>query len=211
LRRPSEPDRRASTRAGTMATGACPSVAMPSRMGVPPGPGLTGQGRWLCSHDRPRAMSIRTLAPLRRFLGAKLGANDHRRQATTGHIQPLSLQRNGTSGHIWHRTATFRKCLLSSRSRVRVAVGAQVRGLQPRRTGRLRAKLGAKVLRSRLCPRAKPGAVATAKTASTWTLHGTDIRAPSPSDLAPMASGSDAQCPERPNKRSGPSSRRTRN
>ncbi len=43
-----------------------------------------------------------------------------------GHVQPLSLQPNGTSGDTQHYRATLRKCLLSSRSRVRVAVGAQI-------------------------------------------------------------------------------------
>ena len=69
--------------------------------------------------------NIRTLAS-QRFRGAKLGANDHSYQATPGHFQPLGLRRNGTSGHIQHYQGTFRKCLLSSRSRVRVAVGAQM-------------------------------------------------------------------------------------
>jgi hypothetical protein len=44
----------------------------------------------------------------------------------SGHIQPLSLQRNGTSRHATPRQAVSRECLLSSRSRVRVAVGAQI-------------------------------------------------------------------------------------
>src|SRR5271166_908201 len=76
-------------------------------------------------------LSIRTLAWLTRSRGARRGANDHRREATPGHIQPLSLRRNGTSGYAGRRQAVFRECLLSSRSRVRVAVGAQVRGLVP--------------------------------------------------------------------------------
>jgi transposase len=63
----------------------------------------------------------------------------------SGHIQPLSLQVDGTSGHVWPHEATLRECLLSSRSRVRVAVGAQFRGLEPQRTEWLGAKLGAKV------------------------------------------------------------------
>ena len=51
------------------------------------------------------------------------------------------------SGHIQHYQGTFRKCLLSSRSRVRVAVGAQVRGgVAPRRVS-LGAKLGDDVRR----------------------------------------------------------------
>ena len=61
------------------------------------------------------------------ILGAKLGANDHRHAATPGHVQPFSLQQNGTSAHIRRRQATFRECLLSSRPRVRIALGAQVR------------------------------------------------------------------------------------
>src|SRR5262249_10164453 len=61
-----------------------------------------------------------------RFLGAKLGANDHSYRATPGHIQPLRLQLNGSSSHTRRRQAAFRECLLSSRSRVRVAVGAEL-------------------------------------------------------------------------------------
>jgi len=74
-----------------------------------------------------RRMLIRTLALLTRFRGAKRGANDRRFQAPSGHAQPLPLRMSGTSGHIQHYEGTLRKCLLSSRSRVRVAVGAQVR------------------------------------------------------------------------------------
>jgi hypothetical protein len=48
------------------------------------------------------------------------------------------------SGVAADHQATLRRCLLSSRSRVRVAVGAQVRRLEPRRP----TWLGAKVLRS---------------------------------------------------------------
>src|SRR5690349_23029430 len=68
----------------------------------------------------------RTLALLTRFRGAKRGANDRRHRATPGHVRPLVLARNGTLGHIRRCTETLRKCLLSSRSRVRVAVGAQM-------------------------------------------------------------------------------------
>ncbi len=75
----------------------------------------------------PHRVLARTLALLTRSRGAKRGANDHRHGATPGHIQPLSLQSDGTLGHTRQRPATFGKCLLSSRSRVRVAVGAQIR------------------------------------------------------------------------------------
>jgi hypothetical protein len=68
---------------------------------------------------------IRTLASLTRSRGAKRGANDRRHGAAPGHIRPLRLQPNSTSGGTKHLLATLRKCLLSSRSRVRVAVGAQ--------------------------------------------------------------------------------------
>ncbi len=91
-----------------------------------------------CARDRPRAISIRTLAPLTR----SLGANDHRHRAMPGHIQPLSLQFDGTSGHTQHRPGTFRKCLLSSRSRVRVAVGAQVTVLNSTASSTLRRTAG---------------------------------------------------------------------
>ena len=73
----------------------------------------------------PRA--VRTLALLTGFRGAKRGANDYRVRATPGHMQPSVPRPNGTSGHMQHRPGTLRKCLLSSRSRVRVAVGAQVK------------------------------------------------------------------------------------
>ena len=71
-----------------------------------------------------RGLNIQKLALLTRFLGAKLGANDHRHRAIPGRIQPLSLRLTGTSGYPAPHSATFRECLLSSRSRVRVAVGA---------------------------------------------------------------------------------------
>jgi len=60
-------------------------------------------------------------------MGAKLGANEHRHRATPGHLQPFSPRPKGTSGYTQHRPGTLRKCLLSSRSRVRVAVGAQMK------------------------------------------------------------------------------------
>jgi len=53
---------------------------------------------------------------LTRFWGAKRGANSDRCWATPGHVQPLSVQVNGTSGHVWHRQATVGECLLNSRS-----------------------------------------------------------------------------------------------
>jgi hypothetical protein len=48
---------------------------------------------------------IRTLATLTRFLGAKLGANSARYEATLRHAQPESLQVNGTLGHVQRRRA----------------------------------------------------------------------------------------------------------
>jgi hypothetical protein len=42
------------------------------------------------------------------------------------HMQPRRVRPSGTSGCIRHRPATLRKRLLSSRSRVRVTVGAQI-------------------------------------------------------------------------------------
>jgi hypothetical protein len=50
---------------------------------------------------------------------AKRGANDRRHGAAPGHVQPLSLQLNGTSGHV-------RRCLLESYSAERAPVGAPV-------------------------------------------------------------------------------------
>ena len=72
------------------------------------------------------ALCTRALALLTRLRGAKQGANDHRHTATSGHIQPLLLQLDGTSGHTGRCHAASRDCLLSSRSRVRVALGAQI-------------------------------------------------------------------------------------
>ncbi len=74
----------------------------------------------------PPGLRIRTLALLTIFLGAKLGANDRRHRAMSGHVQPFLGQMNSTSSHTRRRQAVFRECLLSSRSRVRVAVGAQI-------------------------------------------------------------------------------------
>ena len=71
-------------------------------------------------------LNVQTFALLTRSLGAKLGASSHGHRAMPGHIQRFSLRPNGTSGHVGHRQAVLRECLLSSRSRVRVAVGAQM-------------------------------------------------------------------------------------
>ena len=57
--------------------------------------------------------------------GAKLGANVHRHRATSGDVQRFSLRPEPTSGDTGRCQATLGKCLLSSRSRVRVALGAQ--------------------------------------------------------------------------------------
>jgi hypothetical protein len=60
-----------------------------------------------------------------RARGAKRGANSDRHRATPGHTQPLSVQVESTSGATQRRLATSWKCLLSSRPRVRIALGAQ--------------------------------------------------------------------------------------
>jgi len=65
------------------------------------------------------------VSPANKIPGAEWGANDRRHGATPGHVRPFTLVRHGTSGHARHHPATLRKCLLSSRSRVRVAVGTQ--------------------------------------------------------------------------------------
>jgi hypothetical protein len=104
------------------------------------------------------ALIIRTLALLTISEGAKLGANVHRHRATSGDVQRFSLRPEPTSGDTGRRQATLGKCLLvresapgrlsstacgptghedlSSRSRVRVALGAptksQVRPHEPR-------------------------------------------------------------------------------
>ena len=71
--------------------------------------------------------SARTLAKLTRFRGAKRGANVGRHWATPGHVQPLSVQLNATSGHTRQRRATCGECLLSSRPQVRILLGAHFR------------------------------------------------------------------------------------
>ncbi len=93
---------------------------------------------------------IRTLAWLTRSRGAGR-ASDHRREAAPGHIQPLSLRRNGTSGHAWRRQAVFRECPLSSRSRVRVAVGAQLSVRIPAPFPPLGSQTGSKPIEIRPC------------------------------------------------------------
>ena len=52
--------------------------------------------------------------------GAKRGANSHSRQATPGHYQPLSVQLKDLPSHTRRHSATPRRWLLSSGSRVRV-------------------------------------------------------------------------------------------
>ena len=71
--------------------------------------------------------SVRTLAKLTRFRGAKRGANAGRHWATPGHVQPLSVQLNATSGHTQPHLATSGECLLSSRPQVRILLGAHVK------------------------------------------------------------------------------------
>ena len=55
-----------------------------------------------------------------------MGANGDRCRATSGHAQPLSVQLNSTSGHIQRHGTTLWECLLSSRSQVRILLGAQL-------------------------------------------------------------------------------------
>jgi hypothetical protein len=50
---------------------------------------------------------IRTLALLT-ILGSQTGADDRGHRATSGHVRPLLLQLNGTSGCILHRPAALR-------------------------------------------------------------------------------------------------------
>ena len=60
--------------------------------------------------------------------GAKRGANGGRYWAMPGHCQPLSAQLNGTSGDTEQHRATCQECLLSSRSQVRILLGALCSG-----------------------------------------------------------------------------------
>ena len=87
----------------------------------------TGCTSILCPHQDTKHSNIGIAA----IPGSQTGSQ-RPQLPTPGHSQSLRLRRNGTSGHIQHYQGTFRKCLLSSRSRVRVAVGAQVRGLESR-------------------------------------------------------------------------------
>jgi len=77
--------------------------------------------------------------------GARRGASSGRLGATPSPISRLSSQVSAMSGHAEPRRATAWDCLLSSRSRVRVAVGAQVKILfryLPRRPGATRGVIG---------------------------------------------------------------------
>ena len=87
-------------------------------------PGARGNPCASFSLDPGLRSTVRTLARLTGFWGAKRGANSDRCWATLGHVQPLLVQVNGTSGHTWQCRATVGECLLSSRSRVRIALGA---------------------------------------------------------------------------------------
>jgi hypothetical protein len=78
------------------------------------------------SADLSARQSRRTLAALTRW-GSQTGANAGRRRATPGDGEPWFPQLDRFSGLIQPSAATARKCLLSSRPRVRVARGAQVR------------------------------------------------------------------------------------
>jgi hypothetical protein len=111
-------------------------------------------------------IGIRTLAWLTIFWGANRGANDHRHRATASHVQPLSSQLNGMSGDAGPYQATLRECFLSSRSRVRVAVRAQVRGIEPQRAGRRGSLTWSQSVPLPTWPRRKPAAAAAARTRS---------------------------------------------
>ena len=58
------------------------------------------------------ALILRTLALLTTFGGAKLGANAHRHQATSGDVQRFSLRPEPTSGDIGRCQATLGEWLL---------------------------------------------------------------------------------------------------
>ena len=70
--------------------------------------GLSAPMRSTVSRLRPakHVRIDRTLAMLRSFLGARLGANGARRQATLGHVQPQSPQVNSTQGDVRPHRAT---------------------------------------------------------------------------------------------------------
>src|SRR5580692_2187991 len=60
-----------------------------------------------------------------RDLGAKVGANSPRPQATPGHRQRSLMQLIGALSDTRQRAAMLRRCLLSSESRTRILPGAQ--------------------------------------------------------------------------------------
>ena len=79
--------------------------------------------------DKLAALGLQQSQIVARSWGANWGANDGRHQAALGDVEPLSMQLDATSGDVRRRLATPGKCLLSSRSQVRILLGAQVRGL----------------------------------------------------------------------------------
>jgi hypothetical protein len=74
-----------------------------------------------------RRRLLRSLALLRDSPGAKLGANDHRRMAAKSHARRFSIRLGPSSGGTGRSPATLGRCFLSSRSRVRAALGALIR------------------------------------------------------------------------------------
>ena len=131
-RRPQQPARLTRARAGHPATADGEHRLVACAVELPHQP-----GRY--RHHGPSRLGRRDLAPApaqRADPVPRTAANDHRHRATPGHGQPFSPQPNGTLGHTGPRQALPRECLLSSRSRVRVAVlrgGSQTES--QRRTG----------------------------------------------------------------------------
>ncbi len=75
---------------------------------------------WTSRHGK--VAEFRTLAALMSSLGAKLGANVHRHQATPGHVQPREPQVNATPGDVQPRRATAGVCMACKRSGVRIPI-----------------------------------------------------------------------------------------
>ena len=91
-----------------------------------------GGGRW--SRPGPERRGSRLLYVTQGELiseidpcASKQIAGSARMAAAPGHVQPLSVQLNATSGHTGRHPASSGECLLSSRPQVRILLGAQFR------------------------------------------------------------------------------------
>jgi hypothetical protein len=91
---------------------------------------------------------IRTLAKLIRFQGANWGATDGRCRATQSDMVALFVQLDVSYSDVRLPPATHQRCLLSSRSRVRILPGA----LFEKPVQRLYSPVGCRSSRLGVCP-----------------------------------------------------------